>query len=49
MDPYEEREVERRLAFLELLLAAQDRRHEVVHAVWAEVARLRDLVNEGRS
>jgi hypothetical protein len=49
MDPYESREAERRLSFLELLLIAQDRRHEVVDAVWAEVARLRDLVNEGRS
>lgn len=34
MDAYESQEAERRLAFLELLLAAQERRHEVVDAVW---------------
>ena len=34
MDAYESQEAERRLAFLELLLTAQERRHEVVDAVW---------------
>ena len=39
MDPYESQEAQRRLAFLELLLAAQERRHEVVDAVWASADR----------
>ena len=39
MDPYESREAERRLSFLELLLAAQERRHEVVDAIWASADR----------
>ena len=39
MDPYESQEAQRRLAFLELLLSAQERRHEVVDAVWASADR----------
>lgn len=51
MDAYESREAERRLSFLELLLAAQERRHEVVDAVWASAdqdeaaERLRSLLD----
>ena len=39
MNPYESREAQRRLAFLELLLAAQEHRHDVVDAVWASANR----------
>ena len=34
MDAHEQREAEERLARLELVLAAFDRRHELVDAVW---------------
>lgn len=50
MDPREKRAAEEQLALLELLLAAQERRHEVMDAVWdasdKEQAsdRLRDLL-----
>jgi DNA gyrase/topoisomerase IV subunit A len=45
MDPRERQEADDRLALLEALLVAQQRRHDVVDVVWA--ARDQDKAGEG--